>query len=419
MRLPALALLLTFSTAIVNAEPLRLAVLGMPLDELEEEAEAPAPPPSPPPPRPEATPTPPAPPPVPRAPAAPPAPVTSPVPQVVPAAPVAEEHDGGAGGGGPAATGDEPPAAVAQSPAPPPGDMALFRVLSDRRHDFYPSTLALPVYGNQQRLDPDLCLALAWNMDARWQSRLCYTALYGELEERDRNSGAMLGRFSTQWADGQLDLIDYVHATGDDFMISLGWVVSRYLLDFDRTGQFTELGGTRYDSQSTLVALTSGLQAGAYFRTAAGSVLRARLSLEPFGRYDLDQAFFVGNDLSASRRQGGSNIGTVVSLGLSATRRLAPRLEGTAEVRYRHLPYAYETLMTAQAGTDEIQLVDRFSGSDTLIRTGLRLGIDVPWASVSPYVETTLFYTSHKDEADKEYLYYSGYRFYLGVAKIF
>ena len=416
MRLLAPALLLFFSSAaIVHAEPLRLAVLGMPLDELEEEAEAPAPSPPSAAPAPKITP-----PPAPPAPPASPEPVTTPVvPEVVPTAPVAEEHGEGDGGDAPGATGDESPPSVAQTPAPPPGDMALFRVLSDRRHDFYPSTLALPVYGNQQRLDPDLCLTLAWNMDARWQSRLCYTALYGELEERDRNSGAMLGRFSTQWADGQLDLIDYVHATGDDFMISLGWVVSRYLLDFDRTGQFTELGGTRYDSQSTLVALTSGLQVGAYLRTAAGSVLRARVSLEPFGRYDLDQAFFVGNDLSASQRQGGSNIGTVVSLGLSATRRLAPRLEGTAEVRYRHLPYAYETLMTAQAGTDEIQLVDRFSGSDTLIRTGLRLGIDVPWASVSPYVETTLFYTSHKDEADKEYLYYSGYRFYLGVAKIF
>jgi len=417
MRLLASALLLFFSSiATTDAEPLRLAVLGMPLDELEEEAEAPAPPPA----VPAQTPTPPA---TPKVSPAPP-PVSHPAPAVrptPPAPPVAEERgeEPVAEGAAPEPNGGDDDSIAARPVDPAPSDMALFRVLSDRRHDFYPSTLALPVYGNQQRLDPDLCLALAWSMDARWQSRLCYTALYGELEERDRQSGAILGRFSTQWADGQLDLIDYVHAIDRRLMISLGWVVSRYLLDFDRTGQFTELGGTRYDSQSTLAALTSGLQIGAYVQTAEGSVLRARVSLEPFGRYDLDQAFFVGNDLSASHRQNSSNIGTVVSLGLSATRKIGPRLEGTAEVRYRHLPYAYETLMTARTGNDEIRLVDRFSGSDTLVRTGFRLGIDVPWASVSPYVETTLFYTSHKDEADKEYLYYSGYRFYLGVSRIF
>ncbi len=402
MRLFALTLLLIFSSLTHAKEPLRLAVLGMPLDELEEEIE---------------TPPAPAPQPSPRAPIAPPPPAVPAPAEIQPAVPVVEDDSGDAATPSPSAS--EAASAVAPQPSPPPGDMALFRILNERRHDFYPSTLALPVYGNQQRLDPDLCLALAWNMDARWQSRLCYTALYGELEERDRRSGAMLGRFSTQWADGQLDLVDYVHAFDDDFMISVGWVVSRYLLDFDRTGQYTELGGIRYDSQSTLAALTSGLQVGTYLRTAEGSVLRARVSLEPFGRYDLNQAFFVGNDLSASNRQSGSNIGTVVSLSFSATRRIASRLEGTAEVRYRHLPYAYDTLMTAQVGTDKIQLEDRFSGSDTLLRTGFRLGIEVPWASVSPYVETSLFYTSHKDEADKEYLYYSGYRFYLGVSKIF
>ncbi len=426
----ALALLLSSKSGVAVAEPLRLAVLGMPLDELVEALEAEE--------RErkkkarEAAKTKPAPPP-PAAPA-PPAPEAQALPPiedlpVEPAPPSASPPPAETARPQPAEPAPEPPpeAAPTSPPEPPPepstavaqADMALFQILRDARHDYFQSTLALPFYGNQQRLDPDVCVALPWVADARWQSRLCYNALSARLQEKDVDSGAIVGEFSTQRADTRIDLVDYVYAHDTNLMFGIGWVASRFLLDLNRTGREARLDGGRYDSQTTVTLYSTGLALGLYYRTQPDSVIRAHLTLEPLSRFRLDQVYFIGDGTSAGTqlRQRGS--GWITTFDFSLSRRLNRRLLGSVELRYRRLPLVYETRMNARTATGVAQFIDRFSGSDSLLRTGLRLTFEPPRASFSPYLEGAMFYTSNKDDADREYIYYSGYRIYLGITRFF
>ena len=401
----AVACLLAWS-GLAAAEVLRLAVLGMPLEDLEEELAPPPPPPAAPPPLP-ATAPPSEPPPPPAA--VPPPPPTPPAPSV----PLVEEAPPTA------LPPEEATVEKAENDATPPEeDMALFRILHGGRHEFFLSSLGLPVYGNQQRLDPDLCLAVAWDSAARWQSRLCYRAVYAELQEQNAATGELVGVFNLQRADGHLDLVDFIYEWKSDWMLALGWTVSRYLLDFNRTGQALELGGARFDHRSTAVWLSSGIQAGLYHRTRAGSVLRLRLGVEPFARLDLEQEYFLGDQV-ASRAVFKQGSEAIYTLSASLTRRLGRRVEGMVDLRYRRLPLSYQTRLRAVTDTGEVQLVDRFQGSDTLLRSGARLTFHLPRASISPYLEGAMYYISNKDELDREYIYYSGWRLFLGVSRFF
>ncbi len=401
-----LACLLSW-TGLAGAEPLRLAVLGMPLEDLEEELAPPPPPPAD---------LPPLSAPAPSAEPSPPletAPAHSSTPPPEPTAPLVKEPPSVEGG-----TENESPEKAENGTPPAEEDMALFRILDGGRHEFFLSSLGLPLYGNQQRLDPDLCLAVVWDSAARWQSRLCYRAVYAELQEQNAVTGELMGVFNLQRADGHLDLVDFIYEWKPDWLLALGWTVSRYLLDFNRTGRALELGGERFDHRSTAVWLSSGIQAGLYHRTRAGSVLRLRLGVEPFTRLDLEQEYFLSNQV-ASRATFQQGSGTIYTLAASLTRRLGQRLEGMVDLRYRRLPLSYQTRLSAVTDAGEIQLVDRFRGSDSLLRSGARLTLHLPRASVSPYLEGAMYYLSNKDELDREYIYYSGWRLFVGLSRFF